>query len=74
MIKAAMVKVDQLLRQGSYASQLVLQVHDELVVDLHRDEAAILQPQIETAMREALPLSVPIEVTTGIGDDWLQAH
>ena len=74
MIKAAMVRIDALLREGSFATKLVLQVHDELVFDMHREEMDDLMPRLQQAMTEALPLQVPIEVTAGIGDDWLEAH
>lgn len=74
MIKIAMVRVAELLREGSYQTRMLLQVHDELVFDLHRDEQDELIPKIETAMKEALPLSVPIIVESGTGANWLEAH
>ena len=74
MIKIAMVKVGKLLREGDYKSRMLLQVHDELVFDLHRDEEGEVVPKIVTAMKEALPLSVPIVVETGTGENWLEAH
>jgi DNA polymerase I len=74
MIKIAMVRVAKLLDQGAYRTRLLLQVHDELVFDLHREEVEILVPQIEMAMKDALPLDVPILVESGTGDNWLEAH
>ncbi|MEC5126889.1 DNA polymerase I [Verrucomicrobiales bacterium BCK34] len=74
MIKIAMVKVADLLRDGNYETKMLLQVHDELVFDLHRDEQDELIPKIEEAMKIALPLSVPILVESGTGDNWLEAH
>ena len=74
MIKIAMVRIDALLREGDYRSRMILQVHDELVFDLHRDEADTLIPLIGQGMREALPLKVPIVVETGTGENWLEAH
>lgn len=74
MIKIAMVRVAELLRDGSYQTKMLLQVHDELVFDLHRDEQDELIPKIESAMKEALPLSVPIIVESGTGANWLEAH
>ncbi|MEO0416367.1 MAG: DNA polymerase, partial [Verrucomicrobiota bacterium] len=74
MIKIAMVRVHELLEQGGYQTRMLLQVHDELVFDLHRDEEAELVPKITEAMRTALPLDVPILVETGTGENWLEAH
>jgi DNA polymerase-1 len=74
MIKIAMVKVAGLLREGNYQTRMLLQVHDELVFDLHKEEVDTVVPEIETAMKDALPLSVPIVVESGTGDNWLEAH
>ncbi|MEM7602601.1 MAG: DNA polymerase, partial [Verrucomicrobiota bacterium] len=74
MIKIAMVKVAEVLGQKNYQTRMLLQVHDELVFDLNKDEANELIPKIETAMKEALPLSVPIVVESGTGENWLEAH
>lgn len=74
MIKIAMVRVGELLDRGGYRSRMLLQVHDELVFDLHRDEASELVPKIEEAMKNALPLDVPIVVESGTGENWLEAH
>ena len=57
-------------------SKLILQVHDELLFDLHLDEKDELTPLIVEAMESALalPLNVPVRIDTGFGSDWLQAH
>ena len=49
-------------------------MHDELVFDLHVSEMDSVPSKIEQAMREALPMDVPIEVEMGKGRDWLEAH
>lgn len=74
MIKLAMIRIDARL-QG-FQTRMLLQVHDELVFDLHRDEQAELVPKILADMRDALPLphEVPILVEAGIGPNWLAAH
>jgi len=74
MIKVAMVQIDKLM-QGR-RSKMILQVHDELLFDLHQDERDELPPLIVTAMSEAitLPHDVPVRIDTGFGDNWLQAH
>lgn len=73
MIKIAMVRVADLLDREQCQTRMLLQVHDELVFDLHRDEKDLVE-KIEKEMREALPLSVPILVESGIGENWLEAH
>ncbi|MFD0895985.1 DNA polymerase I [Luteolibacter ambystomatis] len=76
MIKLAMIRIDAMLREGSYKTRMLLQVHDELVFDLALDEKDELVPKILDAMRHALPLpgDVPVEVEAGTGDNWLAAH
>ena len=75
MIKFAMIQIDALL-ENNFQSKLLLQVHDELVFDLKREEQEILVPQILTIMQSALPLphQVPIVVESGTGPNWLAAH
>ncbi|WP_411826714.1 DNA polymerase I [Luteolibacter sp. AS25] len=76
MIKLAMIKIDALLRKKPYHTRMLLQVHDELVFDLHPDEEIELVPQILHIMESALPLphGVPILVEKGTGKNWLAAH
>ena len=74
MIKIAMVNVSNLLDSGNYETRMLLQVHDELVFDLRKEEQEELIPKIEQAMKDALPLSVPIVVESGTGENWLEAH
>ncbi len=76
MIKLAMIRVHELLRSGPCRSRMLLQVHDELVFDLHQGEEEELVPRIVEAMQQALPLPnrVPIKVDTGTGANWLEAH
>ena len=74
MIKIAMVRVAALLDGGGYKTRMLLQVHDELVFDLHLGEKDELVPKIEEAMKTALPLSVPVRVESGTGKNWLDAH
>jgi DNA polymerase-1 len=74
LIKLAMIQVAKLLEGRK--SKLILQVHDELLFDLHLDEKDELTPLIVEAMESALalPLNVPVRIDTGFGSDWLQAH
>jgi DNA polymerase-1 len=76
MIKLAMIRIDALLREKPWQSKMLLQVHDELVFDLAREEEEELVPRILEIMRNALPLphGVPVEVEHGTGPNWLAAH
>jgi DNA polymerase-1 len=76
MIKLAMIRIADLLREKPYQTKMLLQVHDELVFDLALDEQEELVPKILTIMKTALPLphGVPIEVAAGTGPNWLAAH
>lgn len=76
MIKLAMIQIHTLLHSKPYQTKMLLQVHDELVFDLHPDEEEELVPKILHLMETALPLphSVPILVEKGTGKNWLAAH
>jgi len=75
MIKIAMIKVDEKFREKGFKSQMVLQVHDELVFDAEKSELDTIIPVIDKEMRQALPsLGVPIEVEMDTGNNWLEAH
>ena len=53
---------------------MILQVHDELVFDIPEEEESVMRKLVMQEMKEALHLSVPIEVEIGIGKNWLEAH
>jgi DNA polymerase-1 len=74
MIKLAMVNIHAELTRRQCRSKMLLQVHDELVFDLHRDETGPVRTLVEEKMRTAIELEVPIVVETGIGPNWLAAH
>jgi DNA polymerase I len=74
MIKLAMTQIHGLLAEGGRKTRMLLQVHDELVFDLHRDEAEEVPAMVATAMRDAISLQVPIVVEMGTGANWLEAH
>ena len=74
MIKLAMIKIHNEFEKRKFKSKMVLQVHDELLFDAHKDEVDELRPLIKKIMESALPLDVPIVVDTGVGDNWLDAH
>lgn len=74
MIKLAMINIHKTLQQHNLRSKMILQVHDELVFDAHKDEVEIIKPLILEGMRNAMPLAVPVEVEIGAGINWLEAH
>ncbi|HMO15845.1 MAG TPA: DNA polymerase I [Pirellulaceae bacterium] len=74
MLKLAMVKVFNALRQNSLHTKMLLTVHDEIVFDMHRGEKNTVIPIIVECMKTAMPMQVPIEVEVGVGDNWLEAH
>ena len=74
MIKLAMINVQHELEKINAKTKMVLQVHDELVFDVPKDELEIVKPIIKFNMEEAYKLKVPTIVDIGIGNNWLEAH
>ena len=74
MIKIAMTRIHRELATRKLRTRLLLQVHDELVFELFRSEEENVRTLVEEAMKNALPLKVPIVVEMGMGHNWLQAH
>ena len=74
MIKLAMIKIHDWMMVEKLQSKMILQVHDELVFDAHLEEVDLLSENVTTFMKEAMPLSVPMEIGIGTGQNWLEAH
>lgn len=74
MIKIAMINIDNDLKKKNLKSKMLLQVHDELVFDVFKEELDEIKPLVEERMKTALPLKVPVEVGIGVGKNWLEAH
>ncbi len=75
MIKLAMIHIYDEMEQRKLKSKMLLQVHDELVFDVHKSEQDELRALVEDKMKHALPdLPVPVEVGMGVGENWLEAH
>jgi DNA polymerase-1 len=74
LIKVAMIRLDQGLRSQGLQSKLLLQVHDELVLDQAPGEEAVLADLVRREMIGAGSLLVPLVVDLGRGPDWLSAH
>lgn len=69
-----MINIDADLRKKKLKSKMLLQVHDELVFDVLKEELDEVKKLVEHRMRTALPLKVPVEVGMGTGKNWLEAH
>jgi DNA polymerase-1 len=73
IIKLAMIDVWGKLKQGGYASKLILQVHDELVIDTAADEVNAVKALLKECMENAYPMDVPLEAQVSVGKNWLDA-
>lgn len=75
IMKIAMVKADQELIKAGLRSRIILQIHDELVVEIADGEQEQATRLVKDAMEHAVEIAVPLDVSTGLGDDWqLAAH
>lgn len=74
IIKIAMIDIFEALKKGKFKSKMLLQVHDELVFDAHKDELSELKPLVQEHMENAHQLAVPLKVDMGEGLNWLEAH
>jgi DNA polymerase I len=74
IIKIAMLHIHSWLTKEKLKTKMILQVHDELVFDLHKDEVDIVKPKVIELMRNAVQLEVPMDVEVGVGENWLEAH
>ncbi|KAB1160318.1 DNA polymerase I [Tenacibaculum aiptasiae] len=74
VIKLAMINIHNRFEKENFKSKMLLQVHDELVFDAHKDELEIIQPIIKEEMENAFKMTVPLDVEVGLGENWLEAH
>lgn len=74
MIKVAMINIHDFMAREKLKSRMILQVHDELVFDAHRDEIGLLKEKVDELMRNAIPMAVRMETGIGVGANWLEAH
>ncbi len=75
MIKVAMINIHKTLNDGGFKTKMIMQVHDELVFDVPKNELEKVKPIIEEKMKTAIPnLKVPILVGMDTGENWLEAH
>ncbi|WPP53299.1 DNA polymerase I [Catalinimonas niigatensis] len=74
MIKIAMVNIHRWMQQEKLKSRMIMQVHDELIFDVHHSETEKVKSAVIDLMKNALPLEVPMEVEADIAKNWLEAH
>jgi DNA polymerase-1 len=73
IIKIAMIQVNERLKSQNMKSRLILQIHDELLIEAHMDEVAKVKEILEEEMHKAADLSVPLEIDVNTGDNWYDA-
>jgi DNA polymerase-1 len=74
LIKKAMIDIHHWMRTAKVRSLMTMQVHDELVFDVHRSEIELMREHIPRLMENALSIGVPLTAEVGIGENWLEAH
>ena len=74
IIKIAMINIYNLLKDNKLKTKMLLQVHDELIFDVPKNELDFVKPLIKKTMEEAYQFAVPLVVDLGIGKNWLEAH
>ena len=74
MIKIAMINIFNEMSHRGFKSKMILQVHDELIFDVYKDELDELKPIVLKLMEDAIKLKVPVVVDMNTGNNWLEAH
>jgi len=73
IIKLAMIAISKWMKERGVKSQMILQVHDELLFEVPEGEIVFMREKVALLMEEALPLSVPLKVDLGVGANWWEA-
>ncbi len=74
MIKIAMIDINNFLEESGLKSRMIMQVHDELVFEVHRSEKELVEKTVREKMESAIELQVPVIVDIGWGNNWDEAH
>ncbi|NBS19568.1 MAG: DNA polymerase I, partial [Flavobacteriia bacterium] len=74
IIKLAMIRIHQKIKNEKWKSKMLLQVHDELVFDVLKSEKDEFQKMVKTKMEQAFDIGLPLLVDVGFGENWLEAH
>lgn len=73
IMKLAMIQIHQVLKQRKLKTKMIVQVHDELVFDVPKNELEALKKLVEDCMTQVVKLEVPLEVSSAVGDNWYEA-
>jgi len=74
LIKVAMNRLDEFVLENNMKTKLILQVHDELLLEAPLDEVEVAARETKRIMESAYPLNVPLKVDIGVGRNWLESH
>jgi DNA polymerase I len=74
IIKIAMINIQRWLAKENLKTKMIMQVHDELVFDVHKSEVDSVKETVRKLMEHAVILDVPMEVEVGVAENWLDAH
>ena len=74
IIKLAMIKISKWISDNNLKSKMIMQVHDELVFDVEKDELELFKTKIKTLMEGVIKMEIPLSVDVGYGKNWLEAH
>ena len=74
IIKVAMVELSKKFTEQGLRAKMILQVHDELLFDLPKEEVEQVRAIVEDTMENAIKLKVPLKIDVGMGENWLEAH
>jgi DNA polymerase-1 len=73
IVKIAMLRVDEEFKRGGFAAKLLMQVHDELLVEVPEKEVKEVSEILKREMESAVSLDVPLVADVGVGDNWMDA-
>lgn len=74
VIKILMVRIDEVFREKNIRSKMVLQVHDELVFDVYKEELDLVKNLVRSKMETAVETKIPLVANVCVGLNWLEAH
>ena len=74
IIKIAMINIQKILTNSKLKSRMLVQVHDELIFEIHKSELEKMKNIVKDEMENAFSLNVPLAVDVGVGENWFEAH
>ena len=69
-----MIKISRWMKKNNLKSKMIMQVHDELVFDVKKNELELFQSNIKPLMENVIDMKIPLSVDFGYGSNWLEAH